>query len=131
MTADTKPLFRLYPRPKSYLARMDEIPPNICRLIARTKSKYPHILTIPEIAAASGLTWQKVSRIAKLKSFGRVAVEDADKFRLGCGITPETEKMHKHYIRRNLSENQKGFKAINGAAVGNKSKFWKRVLKQL
>lgn len=90
-------------KPKTYLARLDEIPPPLCRLIARSKGHQPRILTITEIAAASGLPWQRVAWIARQKSFASVTVADADKFRLGCGITPENEKRHREFIRRNYA----------------------------
>lgn len=92
---------------KTYLEQLDEIPPPVCRLIARTKGSRPRILKMTEIAAVSGLHWRKVQWIASLKSFARVTVEDAEKFRLGCGITPENEGRQKLFIKRLFQDKDK------------------------
>src|SRR5690349_12214031 len=88
----------------SYLQCLDEIPPAYCRLIAREKKRggWHQILTITQIAQAAGLSWQRTAAIARKKSFARVSVEDADKFRRGCGITLQNEKRHMEFIARNF-----------------------------
>lgn len=120
---------------KTYLERLDEIPPPLCRLIARTKGHAPRILTITQIAAAAGLHWRKVAWIASQKSFARVTVADAEKFRLGCGITVENESLHREYIRRNYNR-PTGFAHIFKTAFPHwpkswRDKFTRRILKRL
>lgn len=117
------------------LADLDRIPPPICRLIARTKSRYPRILSIRDIAKAARLKWQTVAWIARQKSFARVTVEDAYKFRRGCGITPENEQRHLEYIKRN-NERPTGWSHVIRTAKTNwprgwKSRFLPRIAKRL
>lgn len=120
---------------RSYLERLDEIPPPMCRLIARTSARNPRILTIMQIAERSGLPWQTVAAIARRKSFARVPVEDADKYRLGCGITPENEKRHREYILRNNQRANGWAKLLQttkpGLAPSHRKKFVDRILKRL
>lgn len=118
----------------TYLECIDEIPPAYCRLIAREKrGGNPRILTIVEIAKAGGLTWQKAAQIAKRKSFARVAVEDVDKFRKGCGITIQNEKHHREFIKRNFQREKSFDHYFKHAKYGDpwRAKFIKRILKRL
>lgn len=121
----------------TYLERLDELPPAYCRLLARETKRggWHKILTVTQIAQASGLTWQKVAAIIREKSFARVAVADADKFRKGCGITPQNERRHKEFLKRNFAR-PKSFdryfhysKAKGGRSW--RSRFMNRILKRL
>ena len=121
----------------TYLECIDQIPPAYCRLIAREKKRggWHKILTITEIAAAAGLSWQKTAAIARRKSFSNVPVGDADAFRRGCGITLQNEKRHMEFIRRNF-RSEKSFDryfkyAKHGWPKSWKVKFLNRILKRL
>lgn len=118
----------------TYLECIDQIPPAYCRLIAREKrGGRPRILTMREIAAAAGLSWQKTAAIARRKSFATVTVEDADKFRKGCGITIQNEKYQMEFIARNFRSEKSFDQYFKDAKRGDKwrSKFLKRILKRL
>ena len=119
-------------KPTTYLERLDEIPPPLCRLIARTRNNPPRILKMTEIAQAAGLTLQKVAWIAKQKSFAKVKVEEADRFRLGCGITPQNEFRHREYIVRNFRRQTCWSYLFRHAPVDDhRKRFIERILKRL
>lgn len=120
---------------KTYLARLDEIPPPLCRLIARTGGRHPRLLSMTQIAERAGLTWQKAAAIARQKSFARVTVEDAERFRLGCGITMQSEHHQKEFIMRNIKRD-KPYEHLFGMTKPHwprswREKFMKRILKNL
>lgn len=121
----------------TYLECIDQIPPAYCRLIAREiKTGWRQkILTIPEIAQRAGLSWQKTAAIARRKSFARVPVEDADKFRKGCGITIQNEKLHVNFLKRNFNRKnsfEHYFKYSKAKwPYAWKSRFMNRILKRL
>lgn len=130
-----EPFIRRVPPGKTYLQRLDEIPPPLCRLIARTDSHRPRLLHMHEIAAAAGLTWQRCAKIAMLKSFARVPIEDAEKFRRGCGITLENEHHQKEFIRRNVKRPNGWEKYLKAAQphwpAKARPQFVRRILKRL
>lgn len=120
-----------------YLECIDQIPPAYCRLVAREKKRggWHKMLTITQIAAAAGLSWQRTAAIARRKSFASVTVEDADKFRTGCGITLQNEKRHMEFIRRNF-RSEKSFDryfrfAQNHWPSSWRKKYLERILKRL
>lgn len=119
----------------TYLECIDQIPPAYCRLIAREKKRggWHKILTITQIAEAAGLSWQKTAAIARRKSFAGVTVEDADKFRRGCGINLQNEKRHMEFIRRNFQKERSFERYFQYAKRGDpwRAKFIKRILKRL
>lgn len=121
----------------TYLECIDQIPPAYCRLIAReSKTGWRQkILTITEIAQRAGLSWQKTAAIARRKSFARVPIEDADKFRKGCGITIQNEKQHKEFLKKNF-DRENSFELYFKYSKATwphswKSKFVNRILKRL
>lgn len=94
------------------------------------------MLTIPEIALAAGLSWQKTAAIARRKSFAAVTVEDADKFRKGCGITIQNERRHVEFIKRNFKREKPfdmyfKYSKYRYPFHSWKSKFINRILKRL
>lgn len=124
--------------PATYLECLDQIPPAYCRLIAREakQGRWHRILTITQIAEAAGLSWQKTAAIARRKSFAGVTVEDADKFRRGCGITLANEQMHMKFIRRNLKndalfKNYFKYSKDKWSQSHWRTKFINRILKRL
>lgn len=120
----------------TYLECIDQIPPAYCRLIAREKKRgFSRMLTMTEIAKAAGMPWQRAAAIARRKSFAGVTVEDADKFRKGCGITLQNEKRHMEFIARNFKSERsfdRYFKYSTAAWPGYwKKRFLNRILKRL
>lgn len=85
---------------KTYLAQLDRLPPNVCVLIARVPGQKRRPMTMREIARRANMTWQRVARIAKQRTWAGITVKEADAFRLGCGITIENEWRHVAYLRR-------------------------------
>jgi hypothetical protein len=76
------------------LDRMNLLPPNLCRLIARDTSSKRKPLTTEQIAAASGLTVGEVQRISRHTSWDKVPFGSMMRFMVGCGVT--TSNFHKH-----------------------------------
>lgn len=118
----------------TYLEMIDEIPPAYCRLIAREKKIgcFPRMLTMVEIAEAAGMPWQRAAAIARRKSFAGVTVENADKFRKGCGITPQNEKRHMEFLKRHF-RSEKSFAQYfkhspyrSTSKTTSKKPYWKR-----
>jgi hypothetical protein len=89
-----------------WLEKMDRLPPNVCRLIAREphKSKVPR--TTETIAKFSGFSKQKVLHISRLRTWKDVTVGDMEAFKLGCGLTPGRECIQVAYIKRSQDKNQ-------------------------
>lgn len=64
-----------------------------------------------------------------------MTVEDADKFRRGCGITIQNEKYHAEFLARNF-RSERGFESYFNYAKrsygpSGKESFLKRMLKRL
>lgn len=85
------------------LEQLDEMPPRLVRLLARRKDKHFQPLTNIDIAKASGLNPKKVSKIGKLDSWRTLTIDEIDRFRSGCGVTPKNMKWHRAYLKRTLS----------------------------
>lgn len=84
--------------PETYLAHLDRIPPCVCYLIARRNGV---MMTLPQIAAESGLGARTVRRISRSASWAAFTVDQVDRFRMACGITVKSEKVHMRYLKRN------------------------------
>jgi len=89
-----------------WLTRFDKLPPNVCRLIARMPKRMKEPLTTEQIAKRSGLSKQTVLKISKLRSWATVTLENHEKFKFGCGITPGRECLQIAYIKRSQDKNQ-------------------------
>lgn len=82
----------------TYLEMWERLSPIDCRLIARRPWRTP--LRTNDIALKSGLTMQRVRWISASESWSDITIGDANKFRLGCGITPANESKHIEYLKR-------------------------------
>ena len=86
---------------KSYLERLDRLPPFACLLIARHKDGQP--ISIKEIAAKLGVSIYAVRKVLTLTSWATVPVQVADTYRAACGVTPKTERLQVAYLKRTMS----------------------------
>jgi len=90
-----------------WLEKLDRLPPNVCRLIAREphKSKVPR--TTETIAKFSGFSKQKVLHISRLRTWKDVTIGDMEAFKVGCGITPgKGEPLQIAYLKRSFDKSQ-------------------------
>lgn len=74
----------------SLLARMDRLPPCLCRLFARKRCRGGTNAWAPkshrEIAEASGLPKSKVAELSRRKTWRGTPVDVADRFARACGV---------------------------------------------
>lgn len=84
---------------KTYLAIVDEFPPSLCRLLARSGGVG---LTDREIARRAGWSVQKVVGISSQASWGEISVADMAAFMAACGIYPANLRTHRRYLKRTL-----------------------------
>jgi hypothetical protein len=89
-----------------WLEKMDRLPPNVCRLIARTPHRMKEPLTTEQIAKRSGLSKQTVLKISKLRSWASVSIFQMERFKEGCGLTCGKECLQLAYIKRSQDKNQ-------------------------
>ncbi len=89
-----------------WLNKLDRLPPNVCRLLARQPKVRKLALNTAQIAQRSGLSVQTVRRISKLRSWASVGVAMHEKFKLGCGITPGKECFQVGYLKRTYLKSQ-------------------------
>lgn len=122
----------------TYLTRLNTIPPPVCRLIAveryggkHQKAKRPYrMLTMREIASKGGLPWQRAAAIARRKSFAKVTVEDAEKFRRGCGITMKNEPHILRFVKR-IFENKELLAELFDRPPDGRTRSARKVLERL
>jgi len=84
----------------TYLKQLDELPPFKCWMLARKGGGKP--ITQIEIARTTKWTLAKVEKMCGLKTWAEVTVEDADAFRLACGVSRSSERRHRYYLKRTL-----------------------------
>lgn len=92
--------------PSYWIDRLDKLPPNVCRLLAREPHCPKQALSTNQIAYRSGLSVQTIRRISKLKSWENVTIGRMQKFKEGCGIIPGTGTGEAHqiaYLKRSFS----------------------------
>lgn len=85
---------------KSYLEKLDRLPPFVCLLIARNKDGSP--VGIKEVARRLGVTPYAARKVLRLQSWRSVPVGTVDQFRAACGVTPETERLQIAYLKRTM-----------------------------
>lgn len=111
----------------SLLAELDEFPPVLCRLLARTPIRHrpPHMraMTAVEIAKAGNLTVQRVGRLSVLRTWRDIAVGEADRFRSACGLGPRALRRQREF----LSSPRRGpnmFRHLDHPAIPYKTRLW-------
>lgn len=94
-----------------WLERLNRLPPNVCRLLAREPHRAKVPLTTEQIAKRSGLSKQTVLKISKLRSWASVTLQNLERFEFGCGIRPGSEARQLWYLKRtkDKSKTQQGF----------------------
>lgn len=91
-------------KPKPTLLEMlDELPPNLCILIARRGRR---MIPVAEIRQASGLSRRRWEAALKSNTYRDMTVAEVDAFRTACGITPLNEWRHRAYLIRTYSGKQ-------------------------
>jgi hypothetical protein len=89
-----------------WLQKLDRLPPNVCRLLARVPHKPKAPLSTHDVAVRSGLSVQTVRRIARLRTWRDVTVGQMEAFKIGCGISLATgapctgEALQLAYLKR-------------------------------
>ena len=84
--------------------KMDRLPPNVCRLLARVPHKPKQALTTQEIAQRAGFSKQKVRAISRLRTWRDVSVGDQERFKAACGISVgRGEAIQVGYLKRTFN----------------------------
>lgn len=114
--------------PTTWLERIDRLPPLACRLCARRHRKP---LTNEQIATAAGMTIERVAFISKQKSFGKFPIEEIDRFRMACGITPANEWRHVEYLKRTFDpwKTNKPLRHLDQLPAQHKTRLLKLIVK--
>lgn len=86
-----------------WLTKMDKLPPNVCRLLAREPKMSKRPLTTEQIAKRSGLSKQTVLKISKLRSWATLSLAQMEAFKFGCGVIPGREAIHRAYLKRTFT----------------------------
>lgn len=98
------------PKKETLLEDLDQIPPVICRMLARRFApKWGHSsplepLTMTEIAKKADLPLGVARWIAMQPSWENVKVGHASKFRQACGVTHRNVKLVLRFIRSQLKK---------------------------
>lgn len=77
--------------------QFDTIPPCICRICARRKTRAK---TLKEISSESRLSYRKTNWIARQATWAGIRLEDAQKFALACGVDLLRPRLKLFYLRR-------------------------------
>lgn len=89
-------------RPKKQLLdHLDQIPPCMARLCART---WGRAKTLVEIQKDSGLSYRKTNWISRQPTWARIRVKDAVLFSKACGLDLFRPRQKLHYLRRALAQ---------------------------
>lgn len=89
-----------------WLTKLDKLPPNVCRLLAREPHQRKQARNTQQIAQHSGLSVQTVRRLSKMRSWKNVTVGQMQQFKVGCGINPGTECLQVGYLKRSFGKGQ-------------------------
>lgn len=88
-----------------WVSKLDKLPPNVCRLLARVPHKAKQALTTDDIARRSGFSKQKVRAMSRLRSWKDVTVGDMEIFKSACGIAVgKGEALQLAYLRRSFDK---------------------------
>jgi hypothetical protein len=90
-----------------WLQKMDRLPPNVCRLLARSPSKLKQAFSTEDIARRSGFSKQKVRAISRLRTWRDVSVGDQERFKIACGISVGPgEAIQIGYLKRTFDKSK-------------------------
>lgn len=85
---------------KTLLAVLDDLPPNVCRVVARQNNGWKP-MSHADLAKRSGLANSTVAAISKRKTWRGLTVEVVEAFALACGVDHMHTKRTKQYLKRN------------------------------
>lgn len=89
-----------------WLEKMDKLPPNVCRLIAREPHRMKEPRTTETIAKISGLSKQTVLRISRLRTWRDIPIGQMEDFKKGCGLDVGRECLQIAYLKRSFDKTQ-------------------------
>ena len=81
----------------SLILKLDKLPPNLVRLIARDGRK---ALSNREISNKSGLTLKRVGQISKMNTWSNLQVSEANAFAEACGVDLINQAKTRKYLMR-------------------------------
>lgn len=81
------------------LATANQVPPFVCRLIARKKSGF-HALSHSDISKISGIPRSSVADLSRLTSWDGIPIDVADRFASACGVNLTRPRQHLRWLRR-------------------------------
>jgi hypothetical protein len=83
----------------TYQAQLDDLPPKLCFLQARSNGR---AMTQEDIQRLTGWGKAKVARAVNSWTFADFTVADADTFRIACGVSRVQERRVRQYLRNTL-----------------------------
>tara|TARA_Y100000034_G_C6722777_1_gene319838 strand:- start:215 stop:529 length:315 start_codon:yes stop_codon:yes gene_type:complete len=81
----------------SLVLKLDKLPPNLVRLIARDGRK---ALSNRDIARKSGLSLKRIGQISKMTTWGSLQVGEAAAFADACGVDLINQAKTRKYLMR-------------------------------
>jgi hypothetical protein len=103
--------------PDTLLELADQLPPNICRLIARENKRG---MTNGRIAELAGMTEHRVAMLSMRKTWKGLAIEDIDAFRRGCGITVRNAAYQLRFMARSYAKSKRPLRHLEDNRIGRK-----------
>lgn len=80
------------------LAKANQLPPFICRILARRKGAW-QAMSLRDIADASGIPKSRVALIAVMKTWDEVPLSQVERFSAACGVDLMHPCRHKKWLR--------------------------------
>ena len=81
----------------SLILKLDKLPPNLVRLIARDGRR---ALSNRDIANKSGLTLKRVGQISRMETWASLQVAEANAFAEACGVDLINQAKTRKYLMR-------------------------------
>lgn len=78
------------------LAKLDRLPPIMCRLLAKKNGR---LLSDRQLEDITGWSNSKLCRVYQAKSWAHVAVEDVDIFLKACGLKWSTQRRERQHLQ--------------------------------
>jgi|TARA_Y100000310_G_scaffold11165_1_gene11749 hypothetical protein len=81
----------------SLVTKLDKLPPNLVRVLARDGRKS---LSNRDIAAKSGLTVKRIGQISRMRSWSGLQISEAASFAEACGVDLINQAKTRKYLMR-------------------------------
>jgi|TARA_Y100000361_G_C11157030_1_gene344806 hypothetical protein len=81
----------------SLLKKIDKLPPNLVRVLARDGRA---ALTNKQISERSGIAVKRIGQISKMKTWGGIQVSEAAAFADACGVDLVNQAKTRKYLMR-------------------------------